>query len=100
VTLTRQLDVVRARYALPKSQPVQLRHLIGKRIQTKWAKWKSPEPGTVVAHEGNGRFWVRYDDVEDDDGSHYFRENLLAARPPQWVFVDLEDKLRSEEVAL
>jgi hypothetical protein len=73
---------------LKDTETIELRHILGKRINTKWTQWKEPIQGTVVAHEGKGRFWVHYAELKDDEGTHYFLENLLCGRPPQWEYIE------------
>jgi hypothetical protein len=45
------------------------------------------------SYEGKGRFWVHYPELKDD--THYFLENLLGGRPPQWEYI--EDDAPSKE---
>ena len=74
-------------YRLGEQQPIELKHLIGKRIRTYWGQLRDHIEGVIVAHEGDGKFWVKYEGIEDENGEPYFFENLLTGRPPKWTFV-------------
>ena len=63
---------------------------MGKGFGVKWntTQIKGVEEGLVIAYEGKGRFWVKYDYLKDADGSDTFPEGLLASKAPVWHFTD------------
>lgn len=88
VGLTRQLNVIIEKFKLKSRFDIKLEHLVGQRIKVYWPKWKSWEACMVIAHEHNGKFWVKYDDVRDSAGTPYYLNHLLTGRPPQWLYLD------------
>jgi hypothetical protein len=85
--LANAVKMIRDHYNLKPKDPILMEHLIGKQILTVWPsqKYKSFR-GTIIAHEGNGTFFVDYPDLssEDDPGDHIFPEKLLGRQAPKW----------------
>jgi len=49
------------KYNLDDQADVSIEHIVGKRISVKWVQFGGEWfEGTVVAHEGRGKFWIKY----------------------------------------
>jgi hypothetical protein len=66
-----------------KEEDLRLHQLIGKRIQVWWTQLNRWDAGAIVGQEALA-FWVKYDEVRDDEGLPYFMEVLLSPKGPKW----------------
>jgi hypothetical protein len=66
-----------------KEEDLRLHQLIGKRIQVWWTQLNRWDAGAIVGQEALA-FWVKYDEVRDDEGLPYFMEMLLSPKGPKW----------------
>jgi hypothetical protein len=80
---SRQIRHLVSKYNLKSESDIKLDHIIGKRVEVLWSQF-GWEPGTIVAEEKSGKFWVKYDKLLDENNEPYFLESLLTNRPPQW----------------
>jgi len=97
--LARQIRIIKEKFNLKDKEDIELKHMVGQRIMVYWSQMKSEEPGMIVAHEGKGKFWVRYDYMKDEDGLNFILESLLTGRPPQWRYEEEEDRKPLEETS-
>jgi len=86
--VARQIRVIMDYYKLEKASDIQIQHLIGKIIKVYWSQLLSWEIGCIAVQEANGRFWVKYQELKDENDEHFFLESLLTGRPPKWEFFD------------
>jgi len=88
IALANSVKKIRDHYKLKRSDPILMEHLIGKEILTKWPQFKNEEHrGIIIAHEGNGNFFVDYPELTNEEGDHTFTEKLLGRKAPKWRFL-------------
>jgi hypothetical protein len=87
--LRRQLDEVVEKFKLQNENEIDIQKMMNQRIEVNWATpdIKGFEKGTIRSHMGQGKFWIEYDYLKDEEGTPFFKENLLTSRPPKWRFL-------------
>lgn len=94
-SLEAAVKMIRKHYNLKRNDPILMEHLIGKQISTVWPSQNNETfRGVIIAHEGNGTFFVDYPDLSsvDDEGDHIFPEKLLGRRAPKWKLLSKNPK--------
>ena len=82
----RQLKIIREHNELVTDKEIKLHHVVGRRVKVRWPHPVLWQAGKILAHEGNGKFWVQYDTHRDDQGTPYVLEGLLTGKTAQWFF--------------